>query len=186
MNNSIYMMPETIEAQRLEIYKATNFPTRWELYSTGFHGEKIADPTLFIDKTNNIWLFLNKSNDSCEDYNSELYIYKIADLKLKAVIAHKLNPVIIDGRRARNAGNIFIENDKIIRPSQLNISSKYGFGLNLSEITSLSTDDYVEKLIKTFKPDFKNGLSGVHHVTQLEDSFFFDSCHKKIKKKLLD
>ena len=36
MDNAIYMMPETVEAKRLEIYKAIDFPTKWKLYSTGF------------------------------------------------------------------------------------------------------------------------------------------------------
>ena len=84
-----------------------------------------------------------------------MYIYKITDLNLKTVISHKLNPVIIDSRRARNAGNIFLEGDKVIRPSQKNINSIYGYGLNLSEITDLSIKSYSEKLIKTFEPDFK-------------------------------
>ena len=179
MDNAIYMMPETVEAKRLEIYKAIDFPTKWKLYSTGFEGEGIADPTLFIDKKKNIWLFLNKSKDPYNDYNSELYIYKITDLNLKTVISHKLNPVIIDSRRARNAGNIFLEGDKVIRPSQKNINSIYGYGLNLSEITDLSIKSYSEKLIKTFEPDFKKGLVGVHHVAQFDNGFLFDSCHKK-------
>ena len=180
LNDSIYMMPETIESKRLEIYRAIDFPIKWELFSTGFHGERIADPTLFIENKNKIWLFLNKSNDFSGDFNSELYIYKISDLKLQEITAHKLNPVIIDSRRARNAGNIFVNNGKIIRPSQFNIGSKYGFGLNLSEITNLSIDHYEEKLIKTFKPDFRDNLSGIHHLTQLKDEFFFDACFKKL------
>jgi len=179
MDNAIYMMPETVEAKRLEIYKAIDFPTKWKLYSTEFKGEGIADPTLFIDKKKNIWLFLNKSKDPYNDYNSELYIYKITDLNLTTVISHKLNPVIIDSRRARNAGNIFLEGDKVIRPSQKNINSIYGYGLNLSEITDLSIKSYSEKLIKTFEPDFKKGLVGVHHVTQFDNGFLFDSCYKK-------
>jgi len=180
LNNSVYLMPEAAEAKRLEIYRAIDFPTKWELYSTAFEGEKIADPTLFFDKQNNIWLFLNKSKDPFNDYDSELYIYKISDLKLNKIIPHKQNPVIIDSRRARNAGNIFLNKEQLIRPSQFNINSVYGYGLNLSEITSLTIENYEEKLIKTFTPEFKKGLIGIHHVTQLNDGFFYDVCNKKI------
>ena len=171
-------MPETAEAKRLEIYRATEFPLKWELYSTAFEGEKIADPTLFFDKQKNIWLFLNKSKDLFNDYDSELYIYKISDLKFNKIIPHKKNPVIIDSRRARSAGNIFLDKDKLIRPSQNNINSVYGYGLNLSEITNLTIEKYEEKLIKTFTPGFKKGLVGIHHVTQSNNGFFYDICNK--------
>ena len=178
--NNIYLMPETAEVKRLEIYRAIDFPLKWELYSTGFEGEKIVDPTLFFDKENNIWLFLNKSNDPYNDYDSELYIYKIDDLKLNKITPHKLNPVIIDSRLARNAGNIFLDENKLIRPSQRNIKSAYGHGLNISEIKKLTIDNYEEKLIKTFSPQLEKGQVGIHHVTQLNDRFFYDICIKKI------
>ena len=181
MNDDFFMMPETCEAKRLEIYKAVNFPNKWQLYSKGFEGEGIADPTLFLDKKKNIWLFVNKAKELYDDYNSELYIYKIDDLKLTTIIPHKLNPVIIDSRRARSAGNIFVEDGKIIRPSQNNIHSIYGYGLNLLEIKELSLENYKEELIKMFEPNFKDDLVGVHHVSQFEDGFLFDSCKKYIK-----
>ena len=181
MENEIFMMPETREAKRLEIYKSVNFPNKWQLYSTGFEGEGVVDPTLFLDQKKNIWLFLNKSKELYDDYNSELYIYKIDDLNLKKIIPHKLNPVVIDSRIARSAGNIFIEDNKIIRPSQNNIHSTYGYGLNLSEIKELSLENYSEKIIKTFEPNFAKDLVGVHHISQFKDGFLFDSCKKYIK-----
>jgi len=100
---------------------------------------------------------------------------------LQTITPHKLNPVIIDSRRARSAGNIFVEDGKIIRPSQNNIHSIYGYGLNLSEIKELSLENYKEELIKIFEPNFKDDLVGVHHVSQFEDGFLFDSCKKYIK-----
>ena len=181
MNDEFFMMPETREAKRLEIYKALNFPNKWQLHSKGFEGEGVVDPTLFLDQQKNIWLFINKSKELYDDYNSELYIYKIDDLNLQTITPHKLNPVIIDSRRARSAGNIFVEDGKIIRPSQNNIHSIYGYGLNLSEIKELSLENYKEELIKIFEPNFKDNLVGVHHASQFKDGFLFDSCKKYIK-----
>ena len=34
---------------------------------------------------------------------------------------------------------------------------------------------------KMFEPNFKDDLVGVHHVSQFEDGFLFDSCKKYIK-----
>ena len=38
---------------------------------------------------------------------------KISDLKLNNITPHKKNPVIIDSKKARNAGNIFEKNGKL-------------------------------------------------------------------------
>ena len=53
-------------------------------------------------------------------------------------------------------------------------------GLGISEIKKLTIDNYEEKLIKTFSPQLEKGQVGIHHVTQLNDRFFYDICIKKI------
>ena len=35
--------------------------------------------------------------------------------------------------------------------------------------------------IKIFEPNFRDNLIGVHHASQFEDGFLFDSCKKYIK-----
>ena len=50
-------------------------------------------------------------------------------------------------------------------------------GLEVDVKTGLSK----EELIKMFEPNFKDDLVGVHHVSQFEDGFLFDSCKKYIK-----
>ena len=68
---------------------------------------KILQINFFFQiKKNNLWLFINKSIDKFKDHDSELYIYKVEN-NFDKFIPHKLNPVIIDCRFARNAGNLF-------------------------------------------------------------------------------
>ena len=59
-----YMIPETSENQRLEIYICKSFPSEWELFSTAFEGEMILDCTYYIDKSNKKWFFLNKKTEN--------------------------------------------------------------------------------------------------------------------------
>lgn len=178
LDNEIYMIPETGGNRRMEIYKSKVFPDTWELFSTAFEGERITDVNYFEDENNDKWLFINKGEvDVC----NELYIYKIDNLKLLNIIPHKLNPVIIDSRFARNAGPIYIENGKIIRPSQINIKGRYGYGINLNEILTLTLDDYVEKLIVKVEPKFDDNIIGTHHVHQYKDQFIFDICNKRYR-----
>lgn len=177
-DNVIYMIPETCNNNRLEIYKCTNFPAQWELYTAAFEGQSIADTLYYKDEFNQRWLFLNKTSLG-KDHNTELHIFKIDSLKLNQIEAHQQNPVMIDARSARNAGAIFQENGRTIRPSQNNSYGIYGYGLNLNQITKLSLEEYEEKIIKQIKPDFKKGLNAVHHLHQIDGQFVIDGAFKR-------
>jgi hypothetical protein len=176
----IFMMPETGENKRLEIYKSIGFPNKWELYSSGFEGESVQDTTLYIDEEKQKWLFLNKVIDSNVDRTSELYIYKIDSLKLNTIEAHKDNPVIIDSRVARNGGAIFEYKGKIYRPSQSNTDGIYGKALNINLIKKLTIDEYEEETIRKVESNFKKELVSIHHLHQIEGMFIFDAAYKSL------
>ena len=176
--NDLYMIPETHQNFRLEIYKCTSFPNDWELYSTAFEGEQIVDCNLHQDELGKLWLFLNKkelNSDGCSD----LYIYQIDSLKLEKIISHQENPVIINSLSARNAGPIFKHENKILRPSQINSEGIYGRGLNINQIETLTLNEYTEKTLHKCFPYFDRKLQGIHHLHQFEDCFATDVCYKK-------
>ena len=174
----VFMIPECSENKRLEVWRAVHFPDQWELYATAFEGQCVGDATIFKDHEGIYWLFLNKSTDPFFDLCSELYIYKIDGLKLNNIVPHEKNPVVIDSRYARNAGNIYYDQNIPIRPSQYNTNSIYGHGLNISKITNLTLTDYSEQLITRVKPEFKKGLMGVHHLVQFDSGFILDACFR--------
>lgn len=177
--NDIFLMPETSSKKRLDIFKCIEFPSKWELYSSAFEGQNLADATLFEDDNNQKWLFLNKTNSPCENLNDELYIYKIDSLKLNKIEPHQKNPVIINSKIARNAGSIFKYDNKFFRPSQSNEKGIYGRALNINRIDKLTIDDYIETTITTSYPNFKNGLISMHHLDQKKDFFVIDAAFKK-------
>ena len=181
-SNSYYLIPETHQIKRLEIYKAKNFPYEWKLYSTAFNGEIVADPTLFLHYKK-LWLFINKTKKKLSNLNKDLYIYQIDNLKLKKIIAHKKNPVVSNLNGGRNAGNIFKLNDKIYRPSQINKKKIYGYGLKISEITKLSLNTYYEKKIKTILPNFLKNLKATHHISKHGKFSIIDMNFKKTNSK---
>ena len=133
-SGDIYMMPETSQNKRLEIYKCVEFPTKWELFKTAFEGEIIKDAFFFDDKLSQKWLFLNKSSGPNTEVNSELFVYKVDSIQLNSIQPHKQNPVLIDARIARNGGSIFNLNGNIYRPSQNNTFGIYGRALNINKI----------------------------------------------------
>lgn len=179
-DNEIYMIPETSNNNRLELYICRNFPNEWELINTKFEGEKIIDATIHIDSNNQIWLFVNKQRNKYSSPHSDLYIYKVLNLKKLEMISHSMNPVIIDSRVARPAGPFFKHENFFIRPSQLNCDGIYGRGINLNKVVKLNLNEYEEEKITTIKPYFKKNLMSIHHLHQLDDCFIFDVAHRKI------
>ncbi|MDB4638254.1 hypothetical protein OAE64_00030 [bacterium] len=174
---SLFMIPETNQNKRLEIYKCLKFPKKWELYSTAFEGEIIADSHVYKENEN-LWLFLNKAQNSILPIDNELYIYKIDSLKLNKITPHSQNPVIIDSRVARNAGGIFEYNGICYRPSQANIEGIYGRNLNINEIKKINIDEYEEKISEIVKPNFLRNIRSVHHVAVSEKYFVIDAAFK--------
>jgi hypothetical protein len=175
-DNELFLIPETGSNKRLEVYRCIKFPNSWELYSTKFDGETIADITYFQDNNNERWLFLNKGFVNC---NSELYIYKIDNLKLEKIESHTLNPIYIDCRKARNGGGIFELENSYYRPNQINIHGIYGWGLQISRIKKLTLNEYEEEPVISIEPNFRKGLCAIHHLHQIDGYFVFDACFKR-------
>ncbi|MDR7130555.1 hypothetical protein J2X69_002911 [Algoriphagus sp. 4150] len=173
----IFMIPETCAKKRLEVYRAVQFPFQWELYSTAFEGEVLADVNFMRDEEGKAWIFFSKG--FWFDLNSDLYIYQVDSPKMGIIYPHMQNPVIIDARIARNGGKIYKKDGKYFRPSQRNVFGKYGFGLNINEIKELTLENYREEKIVSAYPSFRPNLTGFHHVDDHEKFFLIDASTRK-------
>lgn len=171
----IFMMPETGGNKRLEIYKCIDFPLKWELFSTAFEGEEIVDASLYTDKNNEKWLFMNKSSGPGTSKDNELYIYRIDSLKFNKVESHHENPIYIDSRVARNGGAIFSYKNNIYRPSQRNTDGIYGKALNINRIEKLTIFEYEEVEVEFTKVELHKIYKSMHHMHQIKDFFVFDA-----------
>jgi hypothetical protein len=174
----IYMLPETVAKDCVEVWRATSFPTRWERHATALHGRSAADTTLFRHG-GAWWMLTNIATPAVGDHCSSLHVFRVDGPDLKSVEPHPHNPVVIDSRVARNAGRPFVADGKLYRPSQNNSHGVYGYGFNLMEVTALSLERYEERLAHKAEPNFKPGLVGTHHVDQCGDRFVIDICRAK-------
>ncbi len=173
----LYMVPETSGARRVEVWRAVDFPLRWECFATALEGSEPADTVLF-ENEGRWWMATNLSEGPVQDQCNELHLYAIDGPGLDCVEPHPLNPVVIDSRTARNAGRIVRRHGRLIRPSQCNSDGIYGRGLNLMEITRLDRDGYEERLLRHVTPDFKPGLVGCHHIDSAGGLLVVDACRR--------
>jgi hypothetical protein len=148
----LFMVPESAEARRVELYKAGDFPHRWEKVEELLHNTSAADPTL-LRLDGRWWMFLNVGEGDSSRCDQLCLFY--ADKPYGPWKPHRQNPVKIDVRSSRSAGGLFRRGAKLMRPSQ-DCSSSYGGALTLCEVTRLSTREYaeveVEKLLPSWLP----------------------------------
>jgi len=173
----IWMMPETLGAGRLEIWRAVDFPLRWERAATAFEGRPPADAVL-ARIAGQWWLFANFCEDGFGDYGSEMHLFRVDGPALRRIEPHPLNPVVIDSGTARGGGRVWQEGGRIFRASQDNTHDLYGWGLNVMEITRLDIDGYAERRVRHVTPGFRRGVIGCHHMDFDDDLVVIDARYR--------
>jgi len=156
-----FMIPETLNAGAVRLYRAENFPTRWSPVASLLPGNW-ADPSIFryADKW---WMFVC----SPPYQHDTLWLFFADDLR-GPWHKHPASPIVAaDKQRARPAGRVLIIDDRIIRFAQ-DCTPRYGSKVRAFEISELTTTSYVEREhanspVLSAGGDGWNGL-GMHHV----------------------
>jgi hypothetical protein len=157
----IYMTPETHDYRSVFLFKATEFPKKWEPQRFLIRGQYFSDPILF--KHNGYyWLFAAVHED-------RLAIYYAKDLGAEFV------PHPINGRsiRGRNAGPVYTDQGRLIRPT-MDCRESYGRAVILKEIVLLDPHQFVEREIALLEPNWAPNLDGTHTYCQNEDFVVYD------------
>jgi len=173
----IYMVPESSQDRSIRLYKCIEFPQKWE-YQYNLMNDIIAFDTTFKYHNQKWWMFTNVDELGIDLDNSELFIFSSDSPISKEWEAHTKNPVVSDVRKSRPAGNIFSNNNTLIRPSQ-NSTRNYGRNVNLMKINKLSQDEYLEELIEVIEYD---NFPGNHTYNFNEDYLVVDRFEIKEKK----
>lgn len=175
-DGKIFMVPETHQANRVEVWRCVEFPHRWEIHATALEGSSPVDTVMFEHQGS--WWMLTSLSDhhAFSEHSSELYAFSIDGPALRSVVPHKRNPVVIGSDVARNAGRVIKSNGRLLRPSQCNAHGLYGYGLNIMEILRLDQDEYVETPLRFIGPHFDRGLIGCHHIDALGGRVVIDVC----------
>lgn len=169
-----YMIPETGEAESVRLYRALEFPRRWRLERTLLHG-KYVDPTVF-EADGRWWMFAMRNEGEVAEYDLHLFW---AESITGPWHAHRDNPIVrADDSRARPAGRVVVQDDQIIRFSQV-CQPRYGTAVRAWRITALSPERYAEEPIgrDPLLEGSNTGWNadGMHHIDpmRLEENRWF-------------
>jgi hypothetical protein len=155
-----YMIPETGEAGRVELYRAAELPHRWELDRVLLDDLTAVDATLH-EHGGLLWLFVNVVDGPYD--RGELHLYWSRSLE-GAWCAHPANPIVSDPGAARPAGRLFRCRGALTRPSQ-DCSRRYGEAIVLNRVEVLSPTEYRERPVGRIEADWRPGLVGTHTYT---------------------
>lgn len=174
--NCWYMIPETAQNRTIELFKCVDFPDKWEFQYNLMEEISAVDTTLF-EHNGKWWLFVNVTETPGASSWDELYLYFADDPLSKHWTPHPLNPVISDVTSSRPAGNVYLEDGKIYRPSQ-NSSYYYGYGLKINEITTLNETDYEEKMVRSIAPDWNKKIKAIHTLNKTNNLTIIDGIYQ--------
>jgi len=137
----LFLIPETGDAGRVDLYAATGFPTGWEHVATLLDGVNAVDATV-CPHGGRYWMWVTIAVPGGR-LHDETFLYS-SDRLEGGWTPHPRNPVVSDVRRARPAGRPFVHDGRLIRPSQC-CAGRYGERVVLNHVEVLTPDDYRER-----------------------------------------
>ena len=163
----VFMIPETVEARRVELYRAVSFPHTWERDAILLDNIQAVDATL-LAHGGRLWLFAGVATAGAS-LADELHLFWAQTLR-GPWHPHVCNPVVSDVRCARPAGAIQRWGTRLIRPGQ-DCSRRYGGAISFREIDVLDTTAYVEHEIERLEPAALGGDARATHTYTADGSF---------------
>ena len=175
-NDSVYMIPETRKGRQIRLYKAVEFPYKWELDTVLLDNIEAVDSTILTNDNTEYLFTYDVSNDHT------LRIYEI-DMKNKKVCRDSYIEIPDRNMNLRPAGNFFRYEKKIIRPSQFNKNS-YGERLIFSSVIDISDKGYQENEVCSLsasqvKTNTNMVFSRIHTINKADDMEVVDLLYSK-------
>ncbi len=158
----VLMLPETASTRRLELYRATDFPRRWERVAVMLEGRRIADATL-VEHQRRWWLFASVAEHGGSSQD-ELFAWHGAS-PFGPWTAHPRNPLVSDVRAGRPAGRFVRRGGRLYRPAQ-DSEAGYGAGLVWCEVLELTPQTYREREAARWRGEDFGPYTGVHTFSE--------------------
>ena len=143
----VWMVPESVGARRVDLFRATRFPDGWAHEATLLDDIEASDATPF--EHDGRWWMLGTVRDG-GSYSDALHLWSAPGLT-GPWRPHPKNPVLVDIASARPAGHVVRRGGRLIRPVQDNRAG-YGAARALAAITRLDDEGYEQDVVARLGP----------------------------------
>jgi len=153
-NGGLFLLPESSEAGRVDLYRFTRFPWEVELVSPLVEGLALVDTTpVFL---NDRWYFFTTT---APPFLETLLFW--SNRLDGAWNLHPASPVSCSVRNSRSAGDLFWNDGRLYRPTQ-DCSARYGHSIQVNEVVTLTPGEFAERAVNWIPPAWRPGLLGTH------------------------
>jgi len=177
-DGTFYMVPESEANRTVDLYRCVLFPTQWQWVTTLISDIAATDATVF-EHDGRWWMFANVVDVEGAAFSEELYLYH-SELLAGPWRPHQKNPLISDARRARPGGGVIRRNGGLYRPAQ-DCSVRYGFGIRLHEITTLTPSEYAESEVASIMPVWDRRIIATHTLSYTPGLTVIDALRPRLK-----
>lgn len=154
--SNYYCIPETADAGEVSLYQLNDDSTELKKKRTLLEGPRYVDTSL-IHYNGRYWLFTN-----IDGKLNHIYIYHSDSLEGEFK-PHKLNPIPVDSKNCRGAGNLFTVGGQLYRPTQ-NMEIRYGGSIIINRISELSEQSFRSEVDFELLPEAPY-LEGMHNIS---------------------
>lgn len=157
-DGAYWLIPESSAAKRVEIYRATEFPLRWEFVAVLVDGVEVSDATV-VEHSGRLWMAGTVSGGGASTWDA-LHLWS-ADRLLGQWRHVGDGPVFVDARSGRPAGAFFRRGGELWRPAQ-DCGPGYGAALALARVDRLGDEGFAQTVMTTLKPGESWPGKGLH------------------------
>lgn len=174
--DDIFMLPEANQSGRLTLYKAIDFPTKWQPAAL-LLDEPAVDATVFHHQQR-WWMFYALAGQEGRDQR-EMHV-AFADALSGPWQKHAQNPVRVGRNSSRPGGSPFVRQGQLYLPVQ-DCVTRYGGAINLLRIDRLGPGNFSASIVKRLSPEgWLDGYrDGFHTLSDGGDVTLIDVKHKQ-------
>ncbi len=138
--NNIFMMPETGSVKEIAIYKAVDFPSKWEKQVVIFSGEKMVDSIFLADDVILTYKMFGIFKNNLVLLKKENYGWQ------------EISSIVDTQEIKRPAGKVFSYNNDFVRPAQ-DGRNLYGGAIKFFKCSDIINDIGSEQQIGDLRPE---------------------------------
>lgn len=176
-NGGIYMLPETCHANQIRLYRAVEFPEKWELEKVLATDINVVDASFLWDDEGELWLYAKEFNVAldCEGNTRWFKVNKNSFDLTEVQVQHFASQ--------RPGGNAFYIGKDAYRPLQ-DCSTCYGEKVLLyktTDINNLSKPDILSHIINPdmFTCNRKKKYERIHTFNRTQNYEIVDFCYNR-------
>jgi len=160
--DDIFMLPEGSGGRELVLYRATDFPYRWERDTVLLRDLQIADATLLV-RDGRHWL-IGTRRPELGSSSDTMVVYSAPSLR-GPWTPHPQNPIVIDRSAARPGGALVARGGRMALPVQDGALS-YGGGLGLVDLVRLDDEAVAWGPVRPIRTGSAWARQGIHTLNR--------------------